>query len=256
MSDELNEGVSGGLDAKFAKAYKAIVTTDLEILRLKRKTTPEHWDLGDIAIQKKAEVGHTNWIPWLKERAYIERTVQNSMKIRRNFENRDDCIGLTVEQALHPSVDVEALEEEADKIAKKAEESGQKAAKNAKEKRFEAAKTYAKEQKAELDKEEKELAAAAGEEQPEQLLTEGTVGGPSLHAMADALGITGEEDEEEKLTWDDLWNYVVRITGSDAETLTDAESQAIDACIAAIGDNERALQVMLIKCRELLNDVQ
>lgn len=86
-----------------------------ESLKLEKYKTGKLWDIGDVALSLKESLGHGNWEPFVQQlvkegRVTSDRTMQRAMKIRKNFERREDCVGLTTAEA-------EDWAEKAEKIA-------------------------------------------------------------------------------------------------------------------------------------------
>ncbi len=253
-----NEGVAVAgneeLILQFSTRYKQVAATDLELLRTQRKQVDDYWELGKVAAKLKAAlkevVGHGNWLEWLDEHGYVERTVQRAMKVYANFkENKDGCLGLTIAQAESTSVD-----------AAEAANSVERAKKNAALRVARKAEKFVADERAKLDAEENELAeaAAAGETQAaEMLLTESVAGGPKLKDLAANIheGHVEGEPEDAEPDWNDLCEYACWMADTQVAAISEEESQAIENAIIAIGNPERALQVMLVKCLKLLNDV-
>ena len=86
-----------------------------ESLKFEKYKTGKLWDIGDVARPLKDSLGHGNWEPFVQQlvkegRVTSDRTMQRAMKIRKNFERREDCVGLTAAEA-------EGLADKAEKIA-------------------------------------------------------------------------------------------------------------------------------------------
>jgi hypothetical protein len=90
------------LATSFAQQYKRVCRIDDAVARfeIKRRRTPEYWELGRIAEQLKKEVGHGKWLPLLREHGYVERTIQRALRVHALFRDcMEDCLELTLEQA-------------------------------------------------------------------------------------------------------------------------------------------------------------
>jgi hypothetical protein len=106
----------GELKEKLFAELREYDQAELESLRLEKYKTGKLWDIGDVAIPLKEAIGHGNWEPFVQQcveegRVSSDRTLQRTMKIRKNFEKREECAGLTVEEA-------EGFAEQADEIEK------------------------------------------------------------------------------------------------------------------------------------------
>jgi len=119
------------LKVKLFKRCKEFEKAEFETLKLEKYKTPILWDIGDVAILLKEALGHGNWEPLVQQcvtesRIGSKRTMERAMKIRKNFENRDDCAGLAVTEAEKFSDELETIEKDKDRcqstIARKKQE--------------------------------------------------------------------------------------------------------------------------------------
>ena len=91
---------SNWLDVQLDKCYKEVEKTDYRLYRLNRKQVGDYWELGKIAHQKKRSMKHGEWLPFLEEKGYVERTVQRAIAIYLNFpDDKKLTEGLTLAEA-------------------------------------------------------------------------------------------------------------------------------------------------------------
>jgi hypothetical protein len=69
-----------------------------ESLKLEKYKTGKLWEIGDVARPLKDSLGHGNWEPFVQQlvkegRVTSDRTMQRAMKIRKNFERREEPVG-------------------------------------------------------------------------------------------------------------------------------------------------------------------
>jgi hypothetical protein len=92
------------LKEKLCAELREYDKAELESLRLEKYKTGKLWDIGNVAVPLKEAMEHGEWEPFVKQCVQekgisSDRTLQRAMKIRKNFERREDCVGLTVTEA-------------------------------------------------------------------------------------------------------------------------------------------------------------
>jgi hypothetical protein len=89
----------------------------------------------------------------------------------------------------------------------------------------------------------------------EQVLLESATDGPTLKDIAAERGIVAEPEEREP-TWENLVEYLTLAMTANVPEATSDEAQAVEEFISKFPDPERALQVMLFRCRDLIGIVK
>ena len=219
------------LAASFARQYKIVCKIDDAVARveIKRRRTPEYWELGRIAGQLKKEIGHGKWLPFLREHGYAERTIQRAMHIYSLFEDRkEECEGLTVEQA---------------------EQFGKKAGQPGMESKDQDDGTE------QLDAETTPEVSGDNQEAPdaEPPLAPPPIEQPDVDHTADVTdngaGTNGEGEDHDKDDANEvkselLWGILSEAIDPDF-AVTDSEREAFAVFVAGIGDDDRAVRVLL-----------
>ncbi len=209
---------SEGLVVNFAHQYQAVSRIDQEVARyeIKRRRTAEYWELGRLAAQLKEEIGHGKWLPYLGEHGYVERTVQRATYIYLLFKDRqEECTGLTLEQA-----------EQFGKEAKKPKSDSQGPR--------------------ESTGRQGELGAFEPGERNANPPISGDHGDGEVHKENEDVDTACEEYEEDDYTVKSELLYDILSEAIDpAFSLTDAERDALDTLMASIGDEDRAVRVLL-----------
>ena len=85
---------------RFDQHYNAARTANSDLHALHRRRTQAYWELGKAASEIKSGLGHGKFLPFLKSRGYVVRTIERAMKIYRAYaDRRDECLKLTVKKA-------------------------------------------------------------------------------------------------------------------------------------------------------------
>ena len=119
MSNENVQATTNGsveeLKQKLCDELAEYRKAEWESLKLEKYKTGKLWDICDVALPLKESLWHGNWEPFVQQlvkegRVTSDRTMQRALKIRKNFERREDCVGLTAS-------DAEGVADKAEKIA-------------------------------------------------------------------------------------------------------------------------------------------
>jgi hypothetical protein len=224
------------LTAQFAQQYKSVCKIDDAVAQfeVKKRRTPEYWALGKIAVQLKDKLGHGKWLPFLAEHGYVERTIQRAMNIYTLFRDRkDDCAGLTLEQA-----------EQTGKVKKPEAETPRKRG----------GVPVAPATKQPEAATPPEVTDGTGEAEGEDeapatehpLAATATKQGETASTAEVNGGEDGDQDEDEAREEKTELLYGVLSEAIDPSfAVTDAEREAFASFMAAVGDEDRAMRVLL-----------
>lgn len=259
--EQLLDDPLGQLKANLDQHYRAVVSTEMEWLAIQKRRTGEYYDLGEVAIELKSQLEHGEWLPFLAERGYVERTIQRAMRIHKLFKGkRVECLDLTVEDAENFGKAAEEAEEEA---ARKASEAEKQALEKSRKELLEEAQKRAEERQGE----EKELAATPAamrilrlpektDESPldvEPGKPGAAVSGPGGETgdVADGEEVTeGDDQEDPEVKSEILWGVISEV--ADGLEITDAEQEALAAFMIAVGDEARAVRLLLYQVWKLI----
>jgi hypothetical protein len=217
------------LAASFDRQYQTVCKIDEAVSRfeIKKRRTPEYWELGRIAAQLKQGMGHGKWLPFLAEHGYAERTIQRATHIYVLFVDRqEECAALTLEQA-----------EQVGKKAKKPDAepkdqdggTGQQGTETAPE---------VTSGSQEAPETEPPLAPPATQQREAETAAEVAGGG------GEAQDEEGDEDEAREVKSELLWG-ILSEASDPGFSISDAEREAFATFMATVGDEDRAVRVML-----------
>jgi hypothetical protein len=265
----------------FRQQYLVVCECDLQALSLDRRRATEYLALGRLAHALQAQLGYGNWGQYLQTNGYVERTISRALRIFRNLKDHPDfAVGLTLAEAERYGEDLaRAADDEAKQIAESVERSKRAAAtrigKKAQSARAELRKKVIqalastdgleKELKSILEPEpasqaEKPVGAVSADGQ--QLLVESDATSTlTLKGIYDDMQAEGPSLDQEAKGWqhgedpcqscDYIWNVLSEVM-TDNIAVTDDERVAFDGFVAIIGDEDRALRVMLALAHDLL----
>ena len=197
------------LVVSFAHQYQAVSRIDDEVAsyQIRRRRAAEYWELGRLADQLKEEVRHGKWLPFLAKHGYVARTVQRAIHIYLLFQDRqEECAGLTLEQA-----------EQFGKEAKKPKSESQGPRESTGRKG--------------------ELGVLEPDEPKANPPFSGDAGGEEVH---EGDSVVDEYEVKSEL----LYGILSEAIAPDF-TLTDAEREAFATFMAAVGNDGRAVRVLL-----------
>jgi len=212
---------------------------ELEAMRLEKYKTGKLWDVGDVAIPLKDAMEHGEWEPFVEQcvqegRISSDRNLQRAMRIRKNFERREDCVGLTVAEA----------EDAAKRFEKVIEQAATTCENVTKNRRSEIADKVQK-----LRQENERLEA--------ELLRRAEGQGAEVEPQIEVVMGAAAEPAEERIDPDeaaakDLVQSVSDIVQED-DVLTAQEQEAFEVFVHALGDNaDRALEVVVTQMKAQL----
>lgn len=94
------EGQAVHLDMEIADLYQQVTEAEATANAAARAAAQLYWQLGGKLSQKKAELGHGEWLPFLESVGIAKRTAQRAMQLNQAYPESDTLTHLTLTQAL------------------------------------------------------------------------------------------------------------------------------------------------------------
>lgn len=221
---------------------------ELESLKLEKYKTGALWEIGNVAVLLKEAMGHGNWEPFVQqcvEEGWVssDRTIQRAQKIRKNFERREDCAGLTVAEA-------EKFADQAEKIAKEGDTACQRVTNARKRKLADEVRRLRQENErleAKLEGIQRQQVSQDSPEEEDDEETDRIDADDDSPLDEETAAV--DPDEAAASTLIETLEEIV----NGEEGLTPQEQEAFEAFVHALGDNvDRALAVVIAETKARL----